>query len=69
MSGGNNHTDVGETGPPVSSGSATFGDMLGGTRKCTFSVTLGVYAKHLTGASRISSYDYNETASFALDIT
>jgi len=68
-SGGNNHTDVGETGLPVSSGSATFADMLGGTGKCTFSVTLNVYAKHFNGAGRISSYDYPENASFALDIT
>ena len=37
--------------------------------KCTFSVTLHVYAKHFTGSGRIQSYDYAETASFALEIT
>ena len=72
-SGGNNHTDVGETGLPVSSGSATFQTMLTDGNhvltKCTFSVTLSVHAKHFTGGSRISAYDYHETASFALEIT
>lgn len=76
-SGGNNHTDVGETGGAVTSGSATFESMLtktlpGGSTvvlpKCTFSVTLHVYAKHFTGGGRIQSYDYQETASFALEI-
>jgi len=37
--------------------------------KCTFSVTLHVYAKHFTGSGRIQGYDYAETASFALEIT
>ncbi len=68
-SGGNNHTDVGETGGPVSSGTATFESMLDEHTKCTFSVTLRVYAKHFTGRSRINSYDYHETASFALEVT
>lgn len=77
-SGGNNHTDVGETGAAVSSASETFETMLTRTmsgsppvvlNKCTFSVTLNVLAKHFTGASRIRSYDYWETASFALEIT
>lgn len=68
-SGGNYHTDVGETGGPVSSGTATFGSMLDEHSKCTFSVTLRVYAKHFTGRSRINSYDYHETASFALEAT
>ena len=36
--------------------------------KCTFSVTLHVYAKHFTGSGRIPEYDYQETASFALEI-
>lgn len=72
-----NHTDVGETGGPVASGSATFKHMLtrtlpDGTKvvlpKCTFSVALGVAAKHFTGASRISAYDYSERAAFALEI-
>lgn len=67
-SGGNNHTDVGETGGAVSSGSETFANLLGGHPKCTFSVTLRVYAKHYTGSARIQSYDYQETASFALEI-
>jgi hypothetical protein len=76
-SAGNNHTDVGETGPAVASGSETFQTMLtktlpGGSQvvlpKCTFSVTLNVYAKHFTGGGRIQSYDYSETASFALEI-
>jgi hypothetical protein len=67
-SGGTNHTDVGEDGVAVASGSATFASMLGGKPKCTFSVTLRVYAKHYTGSSRIQSYDYHETASFALEI-
>ena len=52
-SGGTNHTDVGEDGVAVASGSATFASMLGGKPKCTFSVTLRVYAKHYTGSSRI----------------
>jgi hypothetical protein len=67
-SGGTNHTDVGEDGVAVASGSATFASMLGGKPKCTFSVTLRVYAKHYTGGGRISGYDYHETASFALEI-
>ena len=76
-SGGNNHTDVGETGGAVSSGSASFQTMLtktlpGGATvvlpKCTFSVTLNVHAKHFTGSGRIQAYDYQETASFALEI-
>ena len=68
-SGGNNHTDVGETGAAVSSGSNTFAQMLNGRPKCTFSVALYVYAKHFTGSGRISGHDYHETASFALEIT
>lgn len=65
--GGNNHTDVGESGLPVSSDTADFSSMLDGHSKCTFSVKLHVYAKHYTGRSRISGYDYQETASFALE--
>lgn len=68
-SGGSDHTDVGETGAAVSSGSESFGTMLGDHTKCSFSVTLSVYAKHFTGSSRIQAYDYYETASFALEIT
>lgn len=67
-SGGNNHTDVGETGGAVASGSETFANMLNGHPKCTFSVTLRVYAKHFNGSSQIQSYNYQETASFALEI-
>lgn len=80
-SAGNNHTDVGEDGVAVASGSETFANMLtkivtlpDGTPtisvlpKCTFSVTLHVYAKHFTGSGRIQDYDYHETASFALEI-
>lgn len=67
-SAGNNHTDVGENGVAVPSGSASFASMLGGHAKCTFSVTLHVRAKHFTGSSRIDAYDYWETASFALEI-
>lgn len=68
-SGGTNHTDVGEDGTAVPSGSETFANMLGTNIKCTFSVTLHVYAKHFTGGGRIERYDYQETASFALEIT
>ncbi len=67
--GGTNHTDVGETAGAVASGSETFANLLGAQTKCTFSVTLRVYAKHFTGSSRIQAYDYEETASFALEIT
>lgn len=73
-SGGTNHTDVGETGAAVSSGSQTFQTMLTQQSsgvvlpKCTFSVTLDVYAKHFNGNSRIWRYDFEETASFALEI-
>lgn len=67
-SGGNNHTDVGETGAAVTSGSETFANLLGANAKCTFSVTLRVYAKHFTGSGRITDYDYQESASFALEI-
>lgn len=71
-SGGDNHTDVGETGGPVASGTETFTNMLTSGNhvlsKCTFSVSLHVYAKHFTGSGRISAYDYHETASFALEI-
>lgn len=81
-SGGNNHTDVGETGGAVTSGSESFQTLLTkpvvlpdgtpGTTvlpRCTFSVSLHVYAKHFTGSGRIDAYDYHETASFALEIT
>ena len=61
--------DVGETGAAVFSGSNTFAQILNGRPKCTFSLTLRVYAKHFTGSSRISGHDYHETASFALEIT
>jgi hypothetical protein len=61
-------TDAGEGGPPAQSGGAGFGAMLGPNLKCTFSVHLSVYAKHTNGASRLSGYDYYETASFALDV-
>ncbi|TFW28936.1 hypothetical protein [Massilia horti] len=71
--GGNNHTDVGEDGVPVSSGTETFANMLTsmGTvlQRCTFSVSLYVAAKHFDGYGRISAYDYPQTASFALEIT
>ena len=60
-------TDAGEGGPPAQSGSDSFADMLGANTKCTFSVHLAVYAKHFNGGSRLSNYDYHETASFALD--
>jgi hypothetical protein len=75
--GGTDHTDVGETGAAAASGSASFEQMLsytdaGGTTvvlpKCSFSVTLNVYAKHFTGSGRINAYDYRETASFALEL-
>jgi hypothetical protein len=62
-------TDAGESGPPAQSGSATFGAMLGTNDRCSFSVTLSVYAKHWNGGTRLSGYDYYETASFALDQT
>ena len=66
----NNHTDVGETGSAVASGTETFSNLLGANAKCTFSVTLNVYAKHTAGGgTRIQAYDYHETASFALEIT
>jgi hypothetical protein len=68
-SGGNNHTDVGETGDAVESGTDTFAHMLGAHSKCTFSVRLHVYAKHFNGTNQISSYDFDDTASFALSIT
>jgi hypothetical protein len=75
-SGGNDHTDVGETGGAVSSGTETFATMLATTvnglpavlPKCTFSVTLHVHAKHFNGSSRLTGYDYHETAAFALEI-
>jgi len=37
-------------------------------QRCTFSVHLHVAAKHFNGSSRLSGYDYHETASFALSI-
>jgi hypothetical protein len=36
--------------------------------RCTFSLHLHVVAKHFTGSSRINSYDYHETASFAVSL-
>jgi hypothetical protein len=60
-------TDAGEGGAAAQSGSASFGTMLGINKRCSFSVTLSVYAKHWNGGTRISAYDYYETASFALD--
>jgi hypothetical protein len=62
-------TDAGEGGPPAQSGSESFVNMLGMHTKCTFSVHLAVHAKHWNGGSRISGYDYHETASFALEQT
>lgn len=64
--------DAGELpGPVAQSGTKTFGAMLDADpvphQRCTFSVHLEVQAKHWNGASRLSGYDYNETASFALD--
>ena len=67
-SAGNDHTDVGENGPPVASGSADFSTMLDLHGRCAFSVRLRVHAKHFNGNSRISAYDFEETASFALEI-
>jgi hypothetical protein len=39
--------------------------------KCTFSVHLNVYGKHHNGSSFLygNGFYYNETASFALDVT
>ena len=59
--------DTGEGGPAAQSGSASFSAMLGVNTRCTFSVHLEVNAKHFNGGSRLSGYDYNETASFALE--
>ena len=67
-SAGNDHSDVGENGPPVASGSADFSTMLDLHGRCAFSVRLRVHAKHFNGNSRISAYDFEETASFALEI-
>lgn len=71
--GGDNHTDVGETGDPAASGTNTFEEML--TRsdgsvlsKCSFSLTLTVSAKHFDGVNPIAAYGYQETAAFALEI-
>jgi hypothetical protein len=82
--GSTNHTDVGETPvggmvvPAAGSGTQTFTEMLAvpigvvpvtvTLQKCSFSVTLRVYAKHFNGSTRLSGYDYSETASFALEI-
>jgi hypothetical protein len=38
-------------------------------QRCTFALHLHVAAKHFNGSSRLSGYDYHETASFALSIT
>ncbi|MCB1908177.1 MAG: hypothetical protein KDH15_12455 [Rhodocyclaceae bacterium] len=65
---GNDHTDVGENGPAVESGSADFSSMLDLHGRCTFTVRLRVRAKHFDGRSRISAYDFAEIASFALQI-
>ena len=71
-------TDQGEPpAPPATSNSATFGTLLTDNTtmppslkpKCTFSVHLSVYAKHFNGSSRLSGYDYYETASFAVELT
>ena len=54
------------------SGTRTFADLLGTNTvgaKCTFSVYLRAYAKHTNGSSRIDTYDDDEIASFALEIT
>ena len=37
-------------------------------QRCTFALRLHVAAKHFNGSSRLSGYDYHETASFALSI-
>jgi hypothetical protein len=62
--------DQGEGGIEESN-SATFGDMLDEHVKCTFSVHLNVYGKHHNGSSFLygNGFYYNETASFALDVT
>ena len=69
-------SDVGE--PPAlphASSALTVGFLLGpfppsfpAQQKCTFSAQLHVNAKHFTGGGRISWYDYDETASFALSL-
>lgn len=72
--------DRGEAGP-VASASVTIGTLLGpgpfppdttvytSQTRCTFSVHLHVDAKHHNGGGWIDAYDYDETASFALEIT
>jgi hypothetical protein len=53
------------------SNSEDFGTMLGTHRKCTFSTTLNVYGKHHNGGTFLygNGFHYNETASFALEVS
>jgi hypothetical protein len=59
--------DAGEGASAAQSGSATFGAMLNGQQKCTFSVTLEVSPKHWDGVTFVGPV-FRETASFALDV-
>jgi hypothetical protein len=68
-------TNAGEVGV-AQSGSATFDYMLNKDKvgpknvKCTFSVTLNVWAKHFNGSDFLTdpAHHYYETASFALNV-
>ncbi|QMW24135.1 hypothetical protein [Sandaracinobacteroides saxicola] len=62
--------------PPEESNTLDFATLLGAFppthaahTRCTFSVHLHVNAKHHNGGGFIDAYDYNETASFALELT
>lgn len=62
-------SDRGEPPSIAESNTLDFASMLGVHRRCTFSVHLHVGGKHQNGGSFIYSYDYHETASFALEQT
>lgn len=58
---------------PAQSASVSFDYLLSKNaspphKKCTFAVTLRVYCRHTNGSSRITAFDRQETASFAVEI-
>lgn len=70
-SGTTNQPATMNVGPPAVSPSLSFGHMLGhgAHQKCTFTLELYAYAKHTNGDDRLSGYDAEDDASFALEIS
>jgi len=77
QSGGENEPSTLLGGTPAISTALTFADMLADPQpgdpqhvmsKCTFALNLRAYAKHTNGSRRLSEYDREDQAAFALEI-